>query len=191
MFTGIIEELGKVKKLNPKVNLFVLKVAAKEVLAGTKKGDSIAVNGVCLTVANIKHNILTFDIMKETILRTTLKNLKANDRVNLERALTVDSRFSGHFVTGHIDDIGRIKKRIARANYTELDIETDEVFPRFIVPKGSISVDGVSLTVGKVNKNSFSVYLIPFTKKATTLGFKSLGDMVNIEIDILAKYILK
>ncbi len=189
MFTGIVEEIGLVKKVASYKNLFVLTLQARKIIPGTKKGDSIAIDGVCLTVTTIHKNVLTFDIMKETILKTSLGHLKPKDSVNLERALKRDSRFSGHFVTGHIDHMAVIKAKIDQPNYTEFQIGLTKELKKFIVPKGSIGVDGVSLTIGKVGKNFFSTYLIPFTKKVTTLGAKKVGDFVNLEADILAKYI--
>ena len=191
MFTGIVEELGIVKSLERKRDFAVLLVSAKIILKGIKKGDSVAISGACLTVTTIRKNELSFDIMKESLDKTTLKILKKGDRVNLERAMKMGSRFNGHFVTGHVDNVGKILKRIDSPNYTELQISGHRSLARFIVEKGSICLDGVSLTVGKVLKNGFVVYLIPFTKKITTLGSKKPGDTVNIEIDTLAKYILR
>jgi len=191
MFTGIIEERGRVIDIKTKQNLFVLRVKVSTIHRGLKVGKSMAVNGVCLTVTKISQHILSFDIMKETILRTTLKDLRPGDGVNLERALMANSRFDGHFVTGHVDGVGRVKEKIARPNYVELRIKASQGLLRYIVPKGSICVDGVSLTVGAVQRDSFSVHLIPYTRRVTTLGIKRLKDGVNIETDILAKYILR
>ena len=188
MFTGIVEELGIVKKLERTQNLFVLKIRASKIFRGLKTGDSVAVNGVCLTITNIIKNNITFDIMRETILRTALGYLKVHERVNLERALKLGARFSGHFVTGHIDHVARIRNKIQKKNFAELQIQIPREFSPFIVEKGSICVDGVSLTIGKVARDYFSVYLIPFTLKMTTLGEKKVGDPLNIEIDILARY---
>lgn len=191
MFTGIIEETGAVKAISSKKNLSVLKVRAKKVLKGIKLGASVAVNGTCLTVTGIKKNVLAFDIMRETLLKTNLGVLKPKDCVNLERALKANSRVDGHFVTGHVDDLGVVKQRIERENYVEFRIGITKGLMRYIVEKGSVSIDGVSLTIGEVKKTYFSVYLIPFTLEVTTLGSKKKGDKVNIETDILAKYILK
>lgn len=191
MFNGIVEEMGTVQHILARENLYVVKIKAKKVLRGMKPGDSLAVDGVCLTVTAKRRGILTFDIMQETIRTTTWGCLKTGQKVNLERALTFHSRISGHFVTGHIDDTGWIQKKITKANYTQLQIGLRKKrLIQYIVPKGSVALDGVSLTVGTVNKDHFSVYLIPLTKRATTLGFKQKGDQVNIETDILAKYIL-
>ena len=189
MFNGIVEEIGVVDALERRKNLSVLKVRARKVIPGTKIGDSIAVEGVCLTVTDKKENVLTFDMMRETVDKTSLGRLRRGDKVNLERALKAGGRVSGHFVTGHVDDVGRIEGKITAANYMELSIRLPKGLGKYIGPKGSVALDGVSLTVGKVGKGRFSVYLIPFTKQVTTLGAKKKGDRVNIETDILAKYV--
>jgi riboflavin synthase len=189
MFNGIIEEMGVVDRINRRRNLSILKVRAQKILKGTKAGDSIAVNGVCLTVTDVAAHTLTFDLMKETLVRTSLGGLKPAARVNLERALRVGGRISGHFVTGHIDGVAVIQDRIDKTNDTDLRVSLAKELARYIVPKGSVCLDGVSLTVGEVKAAFFSVYLIPFTKEVTTLGFAKNGDKVNIETDILAKYI--
>ena len=191
MFTGIIEEKGKIKRVEHKKNLIVLEVNVDKVLRGTKIGDSIAVDGVCLTVSGRRNRSFIFDAMQETILKTTLKYLRPGDRVNLERALRVGDRLDGHFVFGHVDGVGTIKKKITRANYVRYDICVDKKLTRYIVPKGSIAVDGISLTVGDVGKHVFSIHIIPHTLKITALGDKGMSDKVNIETDILAKYIQK
>lgn len=191
MFNGIIEEMGTVQHILARKNLCVVKIKAKKVLRGIKRGDSLAVDGVCLTVTAKRRGILTFDIMQETIRATTLGRLKMGQKVNLERALTFNSRISGHFVTGHIDSTGWIQKKITQANYTQLQIGLSRKrLIQYIVPKGSVALDGVSLTVGTVKKDHFSVYLIPLTKRVTTLGAKQKGDRVNVETDILAKYVV-
>ena len=190
MFNGIVEEIGVVDALERRKNLSVLKVRARKVLKGTKLGDSIAVDGVCLTVTDKKKNVLVFDMMRETVNKTSLGQLRRGDKVNLERALKAGGRVSGHFVTGHVDGVGRIEDKITGPNYAELSIRLPKGLGKYIVPKGSVSIDGVSLTVGKVGKDRFSVYLIPFTKQVTTLGAKKKGGWVNIETDILAKYLL-
>lgn len=190
MFNGIIEEIGIVEQINFKKNLTILKVRAQKISKGVKPGASIAVDGACLTVTGAKSAVLTFDIMRESLLATTLGSLKIKTKVNLERALKANGRINGHFVTGHVDTVGVIKEKVAQTNYIELRIGLTKDVKRTIVPKGSICLDGVSLTVGKVKKLYFSVYLIPFTKQATTLGSKKKGDKVNIETDVLAKYVL-
>lgn len=191
MFTGLIEEQGRVEGSEKKKNLFVLKISAPKVFNGTKLGDSVSINGVCLTVVQIKKpRSLSFEMMKETIERTTLQDLKPGSLVNLERALKAGSRLGGHFVTGHADGGGTIQKIVKQKNYVEFQISFDKDLKRFLVPKGSVAIDGVSLTVGELNPKFFSIYLIPYTLKLTTLGTKKEGDRVNIETDVLAKYIL-
>ncbi len=190
MFTGIVEEIGIVKSLTHLKNLSAIEIKAKKILKGTKLGDSIAIDGVCLTVIDIARDVFSFDLMKETLSATTLGSVKKDSKVNLERALRANGRFDGHFVTGHVDQVSAIKKIIAKKNLIELQIGLTKGLAKYFVPKGSVCVDGVSLTVGEVAKDYFSVYLIPFTKKVTTLGHKKVGDKVNVETDVLAKYIL-
>lgn len=190
MFTGIVEEQGMIEKIINKKNLAVLTLKADKVINGTKQGDSIAIDGVCLTVTAKQGRNLTFDIMKETLSATTLKNVHPGQKVNLERALTMNDRLGGHFVTGHIDGTGVIKKKIFKENYAEYHVMLNKSLARYIVPKGSVCIDGVSLTVGEVKGPRFSVYLIPHTLEVTTFGTKKISDKVNIETDILAKYVL-
>lgn len=190
MFTGIIEESGIVATLKPVKNLVTLKVKAKKVVKDLKPGDSVAVNGVCLTATQTKGGTIIFDLMKESLDKTTLGSLKPGDKVNLEPALKFGSRLGGHFVTGHVDDMGVIRKKVLRPNYAEYQISAAKDLLRYIVPKGSVTIDGISLTVGKVAKNYFTVYLIPYTLAVTTLGEKQVSDKVNVETDILAKYVL-
>ena len=190
MFSGIVEEKGIVSGIRKKENLIILSIKAKKVLKGVKVGDSISVDGACLTVTKIKNSVVDFDIMKETIDKTTLKFLKVGSEVNLEGALRVNDRLGGHFVSGHIDCVGVIRKRISKPNYEEFQIEIPKLFSRYLAPKGSVSVDGISLTLGEVKKNVFYIYIIPHTLDVTTLGRKRDGDQVNIETDLLAKYIL-
>lgn len=191
MFTGIIEEHGRVKSFLHQENLSVLTIGANKVVKGTKIGQSVCVNGVCLSVTSIKGKNLSFDLMKETIDATDLRDLRIGDPVNLERAMKADSRFGGHFVTGHVDCIGTITKIVKLPNYVEFQIKIPSRFMKYIVAKGSVCVDGVSLTVGRVKKDSFSVFLIPITMKTTNFARKNAGDPVNIETDILARYILR
>lgn len=190
MFTGIVEELGTVKGLTKKKNLYTLSLSAKRVVKGVKLGDSIAVNGVCLTVTSFSKTVLKFDMMRETLEASTLSRLKAKQKVNLERALKMSSRLGGHFVTGHADGIGEVIDVIHRENWTEVVVRIDKALRKFVAKKGSITVDGVSLTVGECKGNRFSVYLIPFTKDVTTFGQLKKGDQVNVEVDILARYVL-
>lgn len=189
MFTGIIETTGRVVGLKPTANLAVLSVDTPKLSRGTKLGDSIAINGVCLTVCRKSKSVLSFDMMKETLDKTTLGASPKGSRVNMERAMQMQSRVGGHYVTGHVDDMAVLTKIVEDENYTELRFQVPAGLRPYIVPKGSISLDGVSLTVGRVFKKEFAVYLIPFTLKVTTLGCKKVGDRVNVEVDILARYV--
>ena len=188
MFTGIIEQLGIIQSIRHQRNLIVLDVDVKSLAAKIKMGDSVAINGVCLTASAKKGKVVSFDLMKETIEKSSLKTIGIGSGVNLELALRADSRFGGHFVTGHIDEVGIIKSIERSANWVALTIAVSKTSRKFLVAKGSIAIDGISLTVGKVGKTDFSVYLIPYTLKVTNFSTKRIGDLVNIETDILAKY---
>jgi len=188
MFTGIIEELGIVKTVGRKGRLISLSVQADKVLPDTKIGDSIAVNGVCLTVVKIEDKVLSFDLLEETSRLTNLGKLKIGEKVNLERSLKTGDRLSGHFVSGHIDCAGIIRGRMHKDGNLCFEIAIPREFLKFIARKGSIAVDGISLTVSDKRSNTFSVYIIPHTFKNTTLNFKGPSSEVNIETDILAKY---
>jgi len=191
MFSGIVEEKGRITSLKKEKNLFVLTVKADKVLKGTKIGDSISNDGICLTVTERTDKALSFDIMKETIRATTLKYARVGDEINLERALKMSSRIGGHFVTGHVEGVGTIKKIVKLKNYVEIRIAYPKELSSYLVPKGSVCIDGISLTVGQVTDDWFSVYLIPHTLDVTTIGQKKNSDKVNLETDMLAKYILK
>ena len=179
MFTGIIEKVGKVKSLSS---------SKLEVRVGhgfdVKLGDSVCVSGVCLTASNISGDIISFDVSHESLNVTALKNLKANDVVNLERAMLANGRFGGHFVTGHVDGVGTVLK-----TGTDMYIEFDQHYTKFIVDKGSVCINGVSLTVNEVKGNTFRLTLIPYTLKETNLLELKIGDTVNLEFDVLAKYV--
>lgn len=190
MFTGIIEDIGIVDAMGKRKNLYTLSLRSSKIAKGIKLGDSVAIDGVCLTVTKAKGGVLSFDIMKETLDKTTLGTLGSGSRVNLERAMMAHGRFGGHMVTGHVDGLGKILKVVRDQNYVEFQINMPSDLKKFIAPKGSICVNGISLTVGNVLKNYFSVYMIPFTMQVTTMADKKVGDRVNIEIDILARYIL-
>lgn len=190
MFSGIVEEFGRVEKILKKKNLYVLTITADTVSRGTKIGDSIAVDGVCLTVTKRQGRRLTFDLMRETLDATIMKDYVPGRRVNLERSLKVSDRIGGHFVSGHVDGTGVFQEQVTLPNYVEWRIAASSDLMRYIVPKGSVTIDGVSLTVGEVTKDWFAVYLIPHTLDVTTFGTKRAGEKVNIETDILAKYIL-
>ena len=190
MFTGIIGQLGIVKAMRHQKNLIVLDVDAGVLAKGIKSGDSAAINGVCLTATSKKGKVISFDMMKETIAKTSLWTLTVGGKVNLELALKAEGRFGGHFVTGHVDEVGTIKAIERKPNWVAITITVSKANRKYLVPKGSVTIDGISLTVGKIGKSDFSVYLIPFTLKATNLSAKKPGDPVNIETDILAKYIV-
>ncbi len=190
MFTGIVEEMGIVEKI-VKGKLMHLVLRAETVLRDTKIGDSINANGVCLTVVNLDKKRIAFDVMKETQETANLKFLKVGEGVNLERAMSANSRFGGHIVSGHIDGVGVVRKKIKGADEFWLQIEADKTLIAYLVNKGSIAIDGVSLTVVDVRKNSFGAALIPHTLKNTTLGFKEVKNKVNLEIDMLSKYVFR
>ena len=191
MFTGIIEEIGKVKALRRGARSFTLEIEASRVLEGTQVGDSIATNGVCLTVTRMDGSGFAADVMPETVERTALKRLQPGSRVNLERALTLNSRLGGHLVAGHVDATGRIAARREDDTALWLEIEAEPALLRYVVEKGSIAVDGVSLTVARVDGRSFAVSLIPHTQGVTTLHERRVGERVNLESDMLAKYVEK
>lgn len=191
MFTGIIEEVGHIKSLHRGAKSFTLEVEAEKVLEGTLVGDSIATNGVCLTVTSLTGHGFTADVMPETVSRTALGELVSGSPVNLERALSLQTRLGGHIVSGHIDGTGRIADRRQDDTALWLTIECDSKLLRYIIEKGSVTLQGVSLTVARVDERSFAISLIPHTQAATTLHQAKVGDLVNIENDIIAKYVEK
>ena len=185
MFTGIVEEKGTVQKISQ--NQICIK--AEKVLEGTRLGDSIAVNGVCLTVTKLTEDGFWADVMPETFSRSNLGELTAGSPVNLERAMAADGRFGGHIVSGHIDGLGKITKIQNDGNAVRFWIAAKHKILRLIVEKGSITVDGISLTVVSVSDSDFSISIIPHTLGETTLGSKRVGDSVNLENDIIGKYV--
>jgi riboflavin synthase len=187
MFAGIIEELGQIKRISKIGNIVLLAVGTHKILEDTKIGDSISVNGACLTITKIEKGILFFEVMPETLKITNLGILRISDKVNLERSLKVGDRISGHFVSGHVDCLGLIRKKNYQKGNLCFQIAIPQEFSRYCLSKGSIAVDGISLTQGANLANTFSVYIIPHTLKNTTLGFKGPSDKVNVEFDILAK----
>lgn len=191
MFTGIIEEVGRVRSLRRGAKSFTLEVEATTVMEGTQVGDSIATNGVCLTVTSLTGKGFTADVMPETVSRTALGELVAGSPVNLERALQLQTRLGGHIVSGHIDGTGRIADRRQDDTALWLTVECDGKLLRYVIEKGSVTLQGVSLTVARVDERSFAVSLIPHTQAATTLHEARVGDRVNIENDIIAKYVEK
>lgn len=191
MFTGIVEEVGKIKSISMGSSSAVLTVGASKVLEKTKLGDSIAVNGVCLTVTNLGNNYFTADVMAETIRRSSLGTLKNGSPVNLERAMAADGRFGGHIVSGHVDSMGTIATIQPEDNAVWYTIKADEKTLHYIVEKGSITIDGISLTVAYVDNSCFKVSIIPHTRQETNLSSKEIGDKVNLECDIIGKYVEK
>ncbi len=186
MFSGIIEEVGKILTKEG----FLLKIGCKRVLENTKIGDSIAVNGVCLTVKEIGSDFFSSDVSQETFKRTNFLKLKAGNFVNLERSLRVGDRISGHFVQGHIDTVGRVLRIERLSRFYEIDFSYPENYSSLVVEKGSIALNGISLTIALLSKNFFRVAVIPHTFSETNLKYLKIGDEVNIEFDILGKYIV-
>ena len=191
MFTGIIEELGTVKALRKGAASAVIEVEASVVLEGTKLGDSIATNGVCLTVTGLTPTSFTADVMHETLRRSSLGELRPGSKVNLERAMALGDRFGGHIVSGHIDGCGVIERIEADDNAVWYTIGAEPQLLRYIVEKGSVTLDGISLTVAAVSDSSFKVSVIPHTRAVTNLGTKGTRSPINIETDILGKYVEK
>jgi riboflavin synthase len=189
VFTGIVEELGEVVGLDRLADGARLRVRGKTVAEDAKHGDSIAVNGVCLTVVDIVNDEFTADVMKESLDRSNLGGLVAGDSVNLERSLRADGRLGGHLVQGHVDGVGVMLDRTPSEHWEIVRVGLPDRLARYVAEKGSITVDGVSLTVVQVGEADFSVALIPTTLELTTLGRKSVGDALNLEVDVIAKYV--
>lgn len=191
MFTGIVEEVGIIKHLSLQGISGSIAIKAGKVLEGTKIGDSIAVNGICLTVTSLQADGFTADVMAETMRRSSMSDVKAGDSVNLERAMAADGRFGGHIVSGHIDGTGRIKALTREENAVWVTIDAPDSILNLTVEKGSICIDGISLTVAAVSTSDFKVSVIPHTGEETTLLKKKVGDIVNLESDIVGKYVKK
>lgn len=191
MFTGMVEEIGTIRAVRRGAHSSVLSIGAALVLSGLKVGDSVAVNGVCLTATGKDEGGFTADVMHETLNRSSLDSLHAGSRVNLERAMAADGRFGGHIVSGHIDGTGRIAAVRRDDNALWYTVEAAPSLLRYIVEKGSITIDGISLTVAAVTDTGFSVSVIPHTAAVTILGQKGPGEVVNLETDILGKYVEK
>jgi riboflavin synthase len=191
MFTGIIEEIGKVKAIQKGEKSSVLTIAAETVLENTIIGDSISVNGVCLTVTALTSNAFQMDVMAETLDRSNLGQLTVGQKINLERALNLEKRLGGHIVSGHIDGIGTIQDFRQDDNAVWVTVTTSPDLLRYIIEKGSIAIDGISLTVAKVDDQSFAVAIIPHTAEETILLKKAVGDTVNLECDMIGKYVEK
>ncbi len=191
MFTGIIEEVGTVAGVNKLPGRWEFAVRAAMLARGVKEGDSIAVDGVCLTVIRLGADTFVADASLETLKVTTLKDRAAGDRVNVERAMRADSRFDGHMVMGHVDGVGRIADVRTEGDSLRFEIEIPKELSRYIVKKGSVAVDGISLTVNEQHDNRFTLNIIPYSAAKTTLGSKNLGDQVNVETDIIGRYVEK
>lgn len=189
MFSGIIEEMGALKSIENNLGGARLSILASTVLEDLKIGESVSVSGTCLTVTGIENEDFAVDVSSETLKRTTLGSATVGEPVNLERAMALNERIGGHLVTGHIDGIGIIRERAQNGNSFHLTIEATENIVRYCVEKGSITVDGISLTINSVSERSFSVAIIPHTAKVTTMGLKQIGDSVNLETDLIGKYV--
>lgn len=189
MFTGIVEEKGIIRSLNINGSSGTIRIEARKVLEGTSIGDSIAVNGICLTVTSMGDGFFTADVMAETVRRSSLGSLSQGSDVNLERAMSANGRFGGHIVSGHIDGTGTVRSLVREENAIWVTIETPPEILKYIVHKGSICIDGISLTVASVGSDNFKVSVIPHTGSETTLLSKRPGSPVNLENDIIAKYV--
>ena len=189
MFTGLIEEVGRAVALPASDRGAQLQIDAPRIVKKIRSGDSISVNGCCLTLASRRGDRLTFDLLEETIARTNLKNLQRNDRVNLERALAANERFGGHFVQGHIDCVSPIVSFEKEGANFRLELGLPSEFADYVACKGSIAVNGISLTVAEILPESFVAWIIPYTKRHTNLDRARTGELVNLEFDILAKYV--
>lgn len=189
MFTGIIEEIGTLDRIERGASFCKLSIRATQIIDDCKPGDSIAVNGACLTVTRVLSNGFVADVMAETMRRSNLENLSTGDKVNLERSLRPTDRMGGHIVAGHVDDVGVILKLTPQDIATIMTISVSHELMKYIATKGSICVEGASLTVTDVSESNFQIWLIPFTKGNTTLGLKRAGERVNIEVDMLARYV--
>jgi riboflavin synthase len=191
MFTGIIEAVGKVASAEPRGEVIRFAIEAPEVCEGVKLGDSVAVNGTCLTVVDVAGGVLTFEAIRETLERTSLAGLGEGTRVNLERAMRADARLDGHIVQGHVDATGRVERLERDGDDVRFYVACDADFADLLVEKGSVAIDGVSLTVVGVRDDGFDVALIPHTLAVTILGERKPGDPLNLEADVLGKYVKK
>ena len=191
MFTGIIQGLGTITGISPIKNGIRMLIRPEFTLEEPELGESIAVNGVCLTLTSMESGSFSVDVSPESLKRTTLSAIKVNDKVNLERALRLSDRLGGHIVSGHVDTVATIASREEKGDFIFFSFSLDPALDRYIIEKGSIAIDGISLTVNECKPGSFSVAIIPHTAKMTTLSFRRPGDKVNIELDVLGKYIEK
>lgn len=191
MFTGIIIEMGEVTALERRGGIYSLSLNSRRISEDAKIGDSISVSGVCLTAVEIKESTMRFNLSEETMRASNLGMLKPGDRVNLEPSLQPDSKLGGHFVLGHVDGTGRVRSKTRVGDAFRVEIEVSWDILHFLVEKGSVAVDGISLTVVDILKDRFTVMIIPYTAQLTTMGFKGPGDTVNIEVDIIGKYVAR
>ena len=189
MFTGIIEELGKVTAIEEQPDAVRITIYGPLVTTDTKRGDSICCSGTCLTAVEIENGSFTADVMKETLRLTSLDGVKVGDPINLERAMTMQTRFGGHHVQGHVDGVGLFLSREKSENWDWVRIQIPKELMKYVVLKGSITLDGISLTVNEVGEDFVGLSLIPETLRLTTLGYKAPGDKVNVEVDVMAKHI--
>jgi len=190
MFTGLVEELGRIKRKTRSGAVLKLLIEAKKVHEDLKKGSSIAVNGACLTVTDVEANRFSVDVSEKTQRTTTLSLLKVGEWVNLERAMPILARFGGHILTGHVDATARITGKRRLSGSIIYEVQRLPAFIPYLVEKGSVAVDGVSLTISAMSADSFSVNIIPYTQQSTTFGFRKVGDRVNIELDMVGKYVV-
>lgn len=191
MFTGIVEEIGSIERIQKGRHSAVLEICAKTVVEDLKIGDSVAVNGICLTVISFHSGGFAADVMHETLNRSALASLKSGSHVNLERAMPANGRFGGHIVAGHVDGVGKVVSTRRDDNAVWYTVQADASVMKYIVEKGSITIDGVSLTVADVEKDRFSISAIPHTVEVTVLSERHAGDLVNLETDIIGKYVEK
>ncbi|GMO00452.1 riboflavin synthase [Parageobacillus thermoglucosidasius] len=189
MFTGIIEEVGTIEQMRQSGEAIVMTIGAEKILEDIHLGDSIAVNGVCLTVTSFTQRSFTVDVMPETVKATSLRTLTRGSKVNLERAMPASGRFGGHFVSGHVDGVGEIIRKWPVANAVYYEIQIPKELRKYMILKGSVAVDGTSLTIFELTDDTFTISLIPHTRAATILGDKQTGDIVNIECDVIGKYV--
>lgn len=189
MFTGIIQELGTIKGITKKDDLTVIEIESKDLLKDLKVGDSISVEGICSTVTDLKPDSFLIEFMPETMEITSASTWQINDKINLEPAMKLSDKINGHFVSGHIDSTGKITNIKEGEKTKDISISHPHEFSKFIAMKGSISVDGISLTVSKIEEKEFTISLIPHTIENTTLGIKKVGDKVNLEVDLLSRYL--
>lgn len=191
MFTGIIEHLGKIRQIKRHANSATVIVDLGGVASDVGLGDSVSLNGACLTATQIRNREVSFDVSGETLRKTTIGELRVSDQVNVERSLKIGGRLGGHFVSGHVDGIGVISKKETTKGQCTLEVSVDEEMITLMIKKGSVAVDGISLTIVDLVNTSFSVAIVPYTFDATTLGFKKVGQRVNIETDMMGKWVKK